>query len=641
MTIPNSVTSIGDDTFYGCSGLTSVSIPNSVKTIGDGAFEGCSSLTSVTIPNSVTSIGGNAFAYCRGLTSLTIGNSVTSIGDGAFYVCSGLTSVTIPNSVTSVGVASFDDCSSLTSVTWNAKDCNNFTSSTSPFGGVKSNINSFTFGNDVKRIPAYICNGFTGLTSVTIPNSVTSIGDWAFNGCSGLKSVIINDLTAWCNIGFKTSNSNPLYYAHNLYLGSSKVTDLVIPNSVKRIGSEAFYGCTGLTSVTIPNSVTAISHNAFYGCSGLTSVTIGNSVTSIEINAFSGCSSLKSVTIPNSVTSISSNAFGGCSGLKSVTIGNSVTSIGSGAFSGCSGLTSVTIPNSVTSIGGRAFWGCSRLTSVTWNAKNITDFTSSTSPFGGVKYKINSFTFGNEVERIPAYICNGFTDLTSVTIPNSVTSIGSCAFLGCSGLTSVTIGNSVTSIGDWAFYGCRGIIDVTWNAVNCNDFSPLNHAPFYELNTIQSVTFGNEVQHIPVFLCYGLTDLKQVVVGESIQSIGDYAFANSSSIEDFVMLRADPIAINANVFEGVPKASCDLHVKVGSKARYEAADVWKDFFYIIEDAEDFSGVETINTVDSKAPIVSVKYINLAGVESDIPFNGLNIVITTRTDGTHTVTKVLK
>ena len=147
VTIPNSITSIGNSAFYGCSGLTSVTvdnnngtynsrnncnaiietstnslivgckntiIPNSVTSIGNSAFYGCSGLTSVTIPNSVTYIGISAFERCSGLTSVTIPNSVTSIGEAAFYGCSGLTSVTIPNSVTSIGKYAFEDCFWLT-----------------------------------------------------------------------------------------------------------------------------------------------------------------------------------------------------------------------------------------------------------------------------------------------------------------------------------------------------------------------------------------------------------------------------------------------------------------------------------------------------------------------------------------------
>ena len=264
---------------------------------------------------SVTSIGHSAFQFCSGLTSVTIPNSVTSIGEYAFVACSGLTSVTIGNSVESIGKSAFNGCS--------------------------------------------------GLTSVTIPNSVESIGYDAFNSCSGLTSVHISDIAAWCNIDFAFFTSNPLYYAHHLYLNGEEVKDLVIPNSVTSIGDYAFRGCSGLTSVTIGNSVTSIGAEAFMGCSGLTSVTIPNSVTSIGDYAFSYCSGLTSVTIPNSVTSIGGGAFYECSVLTSVTIGNSVESIGDCAFAYCSGLTSVTIPNSVKSIGESAFNGCSVLTSVT------------------------------------------------------------------------------------------------------------------------------------------------------------------------------------------------------------------------------------------------------------------------------------
>ena len=119
VTIPDSVTSIGDRAFYKCTGLTSVTIGNSVTSIGDYAFYKCTGLTSVTIGNSVTSIGTYAFGYCTGLTSITIPDSVTSIGDRAFYDCTGLTSVTIGNSVTSIGEDAFSGCTGLTEIRFN------------------------------------------------------------------------------------------------------------------------------------------------------------------------------------------------------------------------------------------------------------------------------------------------------------------------------------------------------------------------------------------------------------------------------------------------------------------------------------------------------------------------------------------
>ena len=223
-------------------------------------------------------------------------------------------------------------------------------------------------------------------------------------------------------------------------------TSIVLKDGCTGIVGSAFRGCTGLTSVTIPNSVTTIGDDAFYGCRGLTSVTI-----------------------PNSVTTIGDEAFRGCTGLTSVTIGNSVTTIGDNAFESCTGLTSVTIPNSVTTIGYGAFGWCYGLTSVTWNARLCADFSSHLhAPFYSARTNIKTFTFGEEVENIPAYLCCGMSRLTSVTIPGSVTTIGDYAFRKCTGLTSVTIPNSVTTIGSRAFYECFN---------NVGDIYSLNPTP--------------------------------------------------------------------------------------------------------------------------------------------------------------------
>ena len=115
-TVPDTVTSIGEEAFSWCRSLTSVVIPDSVTSIGSGAFYNCHSLTSVVIPDSVTSIGFSVFEDCSSLTSIEIPDSVTSIGSGTFYNCSSLTSVVIPDSVTSIGSGAFSGCSSLTSV---------------------------------------------------------------------------------------------------------------------------------------------------------------------------------------------------------------------------------------------------------------------------------------------------------------------------------------------------------------------------------------------------------------------------------------------------------------------------------------------------------------------------------------------
>ena len=285
-----------------------------------------------------------------------------------------------------------------------------------PWKSYNSSIKSVEIAEGVTSIGSSAFDGCSGLTSVTIPNSVTSIGSWAFYNCSGLTGVYITDLKAWCNIEFHHSYSNPLYYAHRLYLNGTLVRKLEIPEGVTAIKDYVFAELSTIRSVTIPNSVISIGYYAFDGCSMLTSVTIPNSVTSIGKSAFLACSKLTSVTIPNSVTSIGEDAFYWCSGLTSVTIPNSVTSIGNSAFKYCSGLTSVTIPNSVTSIGNSAFYDCSGLTSVTigsgvsYIGENAFYYCSKLkSIYSLAEYPplIYSNTFNNVDKSIPVYIPKG------------------------------------------------------------------------------------------------------------------------------------------------------------------------------------------------------------------------------------------
>ena len=376
ITIPDSVKYIGIKAFYDCSSLTSVTIGNGVRSIGDSAFYNCDSLTSISIPDSVTSIGKEIFFDCSGLTTVTIGNGVTSIGDYAFFGCSTLTSVIIPDSVTNIGNEAFFDCSSLTSV---------------------------TIGNGVTEIGYDAFSYCSDLTTVTIGNGVMSIGYSAFDNCSALTSVHITDLAAWCEIVFKGPESNPLYYAHNLYLNGVLVTNLVIPDGVMSIGSYAFYSCDSLTSVTIPDG--------------------------------------------DSVVEIGSDTFYDCSGLINITLGNSVTSIGSYAFYGCPALTSVTIGNSP-----KAFLNCTGLTSIVVDENNQDYSSVNGNLYNKAKTKLLQYATGKNI--------------TEFIIPDGVTEIGSYAFYNCSTLTSVIIPDSVTSIGSYAFYGCSSLTSVTFeNAI--------------------------------------------------------------------------------------------------------------------------------------------------------------------------------
>ena len=638
VTIGNSVTSIGGGAFSWCSGLTSinvasgnthyssidgvlynyvqdtlilcpeaktsVTIPNSVTSIGNSAFWGCSGLTSVTIPNGVTSIGNSAFGGCSGLTSVSIPNSLTSIGYSAFSRCSGLTSVTLPNSLTSIGDYAFGDCSGLTTLNFNAINCQDFSSyySDNPFNG--TSLTTVNIGDSVQRIPAYFVSNRSRLTSVTIPNSVTSIGDYAFYYCRGLTSV-------------------------------------TIPTGVTSIGDEAFSGCSGLTSVTIPTGVTSIGDSAFYNCSGLTSVTIPNSVTSIGGSAFNGCSGLTSVTIPNSVTSIGGSAFNGCSGLTSVTIGDRVTSIENSVFRGCTSLDSITIGTGVAYIEQRAFNDCSRLTTLNFNAINCQDF-SSDYYYTNFSNTLTTVNIGDSVQRIPAnfvigcwrltsvtignsvtsigdsafYYCssltsitiptgvtsiggsafedcsgltlvtiptgvtsigeyafNGCSGLTSVSIPNSVTSIGEYAFSGCSSLTSVTIPTGVTSIGNGAFSGCSGLTSVTIP----NSVTSIGGSAFSRCSGLTSVTLPNSLTSISNAAFSGCSGLTSITLPNSVTSIGDRAFYECLNLSSLISLATVPPTIGNEAFP-YPNI-CTVTVPCGSLAAYTASTCyWSVYF---------------------------------------------------------------
>ena len=337
LVIPNGLTNIRKSTFSGCSGLTSITIPNSVTSIGEWGFSGCTGLTSITIPNSVTSIDESAFSGCTGLTSVTIPNSVTTIGKQAFFECNALPSITIPGSVTSIEESAFYACLRLNSVTIS--------------DGVKS-IGKEAFAH---------CS----LTSIAIPSSITSIGEDAFSHCSELTSVHITDLEAWCNIFFYSGYcSNPLYYAHRLFLNGEEIKDLVIPNSMTSIGASAFYCCNSLTSVTIPGSVTTIGGSAFRNCENLTTVDIQDGVTTIGSYAFLGCTDLDSIAIPSSVTSIGAGAFIECRCLTSITLPNSVKTIEGSIFENCERLATVTIGSGIEKVDALIFDHCDALRDV-------------------------------------------------------------------------------------------------------------------------------------------------------------------------------------------------------------------------------------------------------------------------------------
>ena len=649
VSIPGSVAKIGDQAFYNCTGLTSVTIPDGVTSIGNEAFRNCSNLATVVIGDDVKTIGNSVFYECRKLTELTLGNHVETIGSSAFYRCYGLKSVTIPRSVTSIGSDAFLQCDYLGAVhitdlaawcgvnieDWEGNpllyarhlylnggevkdlvvpdgvetlrwgvfhDCEGLRTVTIPksvktIGGSAfdycENLTTVNIEGNGTSIGFYAFDHCSNLTTLNISGSIASFGEYAFQYCNNLNKVDITDLAAWCKTGFNGAYSNPLDYAHQLWVNGTKITDLVIPNgvtaikggvfshltglksvsipsSVTSIGDASFQYCSNLESVSIPNSVTSIGANAFLNCTSLTQATLSNGIKTIGGSAFSGCSGLTSLAMPNSITSIGTYAFKNCTSLTDVELSNGLTAIPNYAFTGCKALTSVVIPEGVTSVGDYAFQNCSAMTSVdipsTVNWLGSYDFDGCTaltevgitdlaawckmrfgaekaSPFFYAKtMKLNGepvtdLVFPEGISTIGAYAFAEYKGLKSVMISNDVTSIAEGAFQGCTGLKDVTIGSSITSVGQYAFRNCTGMQNLTIG----NSVNSIGSEAFYNCGDLRSIVVvkGNSKYDsrdncnalIETVTNKLLLGCRNTVIPEGIKTIARYAFWNCNGLD--------------------------------------------------------------------------------------------------------------
>ena len=352
---------------------------------------------------------------CGQVHTISLPTGITSISDRAFFAFTEITSIDLPSSLISMGSSAFMYCEKL--------------------------------------------------TSITIPDKVTMIGNSAFHGCTNLKHISIGK--ALKEIGHSNYSKNDVFRnctnltsvewnarecadfdSHERTLfGSiaSQITSFTFGKDVQYIPQYLCYELDKITSITIPNRVTKIGNFAFEYCSLLSNLNIGGSVEEIGMFTFANCDKLTKITIPDGVTSIGNYAFSDCKNLTSVSIGYGLKHFG------------------YLNDGSGAFSNCPKLTSVVWNAQACADFeVSEEAPFYGVAQQITSFTFGNRVEHIPAFLCYDMKKLATLQFPTTLKVIGESAFESCESLKYVAIPDQVTTIHNWAFAWCLGLTQVTF-----------------------------------------------------------------------------------------------------------------------------------------------------------------------------------
>ena len=552
------VTRIGQQAFFCCEDVISVTIPKSVNVIRHYAFAGCSGLTSITIPESVTFIDSDAFMSCTSLTNIKIPDSVEGIHERVFENCENLKSITLSENLTHLGQDAFYKCSNLTEIVCKAQNppATRYTDKVGldrpggVFYGVnKQNCKLYVpkgceeayrasdlwkdFGNIVPITANVQHSGCLRETRddaeeykcaiiLTKEGSVLTVQLLNYESNCGTTDFDVTHAMSWSSIGIPYSiyvtvkpiceNEEDCICPYNVTFTIENVTD----NSFRFV----CWWYDGLVNLTDGKSL-VLKEDVNINVEGLIYNLDDESFTAKLIN---GKTWEGELSIPSEiewkgqkyvVNSIGQKAFEDCKGLTSISIPKSITTIGSNAFYGCTGLSTITIPDDITIIESGLFKDCVNLTSVII-PEGIT--TIGGEAFFGCK-SLPSIMIPESVTSIGNNAFARCTSLTSFIIPNGVTSISQCTFSGCTNLTFVTIPNGVTSIGWAAFKECYSLtnISIPDGVTTIGDMAFANSA-------LTTIIIPNSVQSMGKSVFFSCKHLTSVVLSENLTSINQETF---------------------------------------------------------------------------------------------------------------------
>ena len=520
VTFPETMKTIGDHAFSGCTGLTTIDLSacNEMTTTGKRNFVDCDNVTTVLLPANLTTIGNHAFASCNALASIEIPGAVTCIEMGAFQGCTALSSVTFPKSVGIIEQQAFQGCTALASIT--------------ALRTLPPRAHDNTFDGVTKSIPVNIPNGATA-------NYNTAAGWSDFTNFVELPANTL--LYSYDDVNHTATITGYIGEVSGVLDIPSVVTKNSVDYTVTAIGDNAFMGCSGLTRVTFPATLTSLGQYAFRECTGITSVVIPSTLTTIGDGAFLWCTSLAEVSLPDNMTRIGKGMFEGAA-FTEIQLPNSLQVIDKLAFY-ATGLTTLTIPASVTTIGAQAFKDCLDLeyvaalptTPPTINANSFEDVDRIPLYMPAASYDAYHddplwSTIFNTASR-PGLIYN--TEVTTATVsgctPNYIGDLvipatfgGSKTVVGIEAgalqnqpyITSVNIPASVTTIGEGNFRQCQSLASFTVDASNAS-YKAVNDVLFNKAETELVVYPAGKVG-------------TSYAVPSGVTKICDYAFDGSS-----------------------------------------------------------------------------------------------------------------
>lgn len=457
ITIPATVTVLGDAAFADCTALEVVCLPDGITDLRFLTFRDCTALKELVLPAALTSIDNTAFKNCTALgtvyyrgdaasrDAMETGGAITALSQATWYygatrgVCGAW-----------IYAAAEDSTAVITRYTADTPDVyvpsvlngHAVTAIGSRVFSNKLTLKTVTVSRGVEVLYDRAFSGCTALHTVTLPDTVTTIGDRAFASCKSLAAVTLPDtLTAIGRAAFSDCDSFDTF---------------CIPDSVTSLGAEAFSDCDALQTVTFPAALTALPDELFANCTALQHITLPAAVTEIGNGLLFGCTTLESVVLPNGITRIGDETFEGCTALQTVTFPATLEEIGKSAFYGCEALRTVTMPDSVTVVRERAFEGCTALTSIGFSANLLlieTDAFCNCTALKQVTLPDLLYILGDGAFR-------GCTALRSAVLPRYLDTLRYGTFYGCTALHRVTLPPSLTTIEFDAFSACTSLCDI-------------------------------------------------------------------------------------------------------------------------------------------------------------------------------------